>query len=102
MPSPRSALLVSLVSFQSRLWMGGLVSAALVPLSLLAAALDWVAGRGPEDGHYARVRREASALDGWLGRLEDRPAQPPGVPAVVRETASPGVPGPERTGGVSA
>ena len=96
MPSPRSALLVSLVSFQARLWMGGLVSAALVPLSLLAAALDWAAGRGPDDGHYARVRREASVLDGWLGRLEDRPAQSAGVPAVVRETAS------ERTGGVSA
>ncbi|HEX8386498.1 MAG TPA: hypothetical protein VF576_09955 [Rubricoccaceae bacterium] len=95
MPSPRSALLVSLFTFQSRLWLGGLVAAALVPLSILAAALDWVAGRGPESGHYARVRREASAVDTWLGRLEN-PDQPPDAPVVVRDSA------PDRAGRASA
>ena len=101
MPSNRSALLASLVTFQGRLWVGGLVAATLVPLSILAAALDWVAGRGPESGHYARVRREASVFDAWIGRLE-APAQRSGVPV------SPGAPGPvrertpARSGGASA
>lgn len=95
MSSPRSALLVSLVTFQSRLWLGGLVAAALVPLSLVAAALDWAAGHGPESGHYARVRREASSFDAWLGRLEPS-GQPSGVPVSVRVTA------PDRARGTSA
>ncbi len=86
MSSPSSALLVSLAAFHARLWLGGLLAAVLVPVSLIAALLDWIAGRGPESGHYARVRREAAMLDRRLVHLERR-ANQSGAPVSVRESA---------------
>lgn len=86
MPSPSSALLVSLAAFHTRLWLGGLLAATLVPVSLVAALLDWAAGRGPEAGHYARVRREAAMLDRRLVHLERRATQSD-APDSVRESA---------------
>lgn len=103
--SSRSDLAASLVTFHVRLWLGGLFMAALVPLSIGAAALNFVSGAGPEEGPYGHVHRRAVAFDVWLkalGKPTPRPnAQRPDAagavgPVVVRESA------PERRAPASA
>ena len=87
--SPRSSLLVSLATFHARLWLGGLSLVLIIPLSLAAAVLDFAAGHGPDDGHYARVHRDAARLDAWLKRLGGPGRQPPApgvAPVSVRES----------------
>lgn len=83
--SPRSDLAVSLVAFHVRLWLGGLILAALVPISFGAAVLNFLSGTGPHDGPYGHVHARAAALDVWLKSV-GAPPQPP--PDDVRESAS--------------
>ena len=71
--SDRSDLLSSLVTFHVRLWLGGLVLAVLVPVSLGAALLNLVGGHGPESGPYGDVHHRAKALDAWLKRIGETP-----------------------------
>ena len=73
--SPRSDLLASLVTFHVRLWLGGLFLALLVPVSLVAAALNFLAGTGPEDGPYGSIHRRAVAFDGWLKTVGQEPGR---------------------------
>ena len=103
--SSRSDLAASLAAFHVRLWLGGLFMAALVPVSLGAAALNFVSGVGPEAGPYGHVHRRAVAFDRWLRELAmpavrpvgQRPEAPDsGAPGVVRESA------PERRAPTSA
>ena len=84
--SPRSDLLASLVTFHVRLWLGGLILAALVPVSLGAALLNFLSGTGPKDGPYGHVHRRAEALDAWLKSVGREPRQSPAE--TVRESAS--------------
>lgn len=73
--SPRSDLLASLVAFHVRLWLGSLFLAMLVPVSLVAAALNFVAGEGPETGPYGSIHRRAVAVDAWLKTVGNAPAR---------------------------
>lgn len=85
--SPRSDLLTSLLTFHVRLWLAGLFIAALVPVSLVAAALNFLAGQGPEDGPYGHVHRRAVSFDAWLKTVGKAAPQPP-APS-VRDSAPP-------------
>ena len=76
--SSRSDLAASLVAFHVRLWLGGLFMAALVPVSLGAAALNFVSGDGPEAGPYGHVHRRAVAFDRWLRELAMPAVRPVG------------------------
>ena len=103
--SSRSDLTASLVTFHVRLWLGGLFIATLVPVSIAAAALNFVSGAGPDDGPYGHVHPRAVAFDVWLKSLgrptarqtTQRPeAAGSEAPVVVRESA------PERRAPASA
>ncbi len=85
--SSRSDLIGSLLTFHVRLWLGGLFLAALVPVSLIAALLNFVAGQGPEDGPYGHVHSRAVSFDGWLKTVGTSHGQPP-APS-VRDSAPP-------------
>lgn len=86
--SSRSDLIESLLTFHVRLWLGGLFLAALVPVSLVAALLNFFSGQGPDDGPYGHIHRRAASFDGWIKTVgKTRDAQPP-APS-VRESAPP-------------
>ena len=84
--SSRSDLIESLLTFHVRLWLGGLFIAALVPVSLVAALLNFLAGQGPADGPYGHIHRRAASFDAWI-KAVGRTPEPPQPPA-VRERAS--------------
>ncbi len=73
--SDRSDLLSTLLAFHVRLWLGGLLLAVLVPVSLVAAALNFVRGLGPAAGPYAAVHDRAARLDAQIRGMEHRPRQ---------------------------
>ncbi len=85
--SSRSDLVASLLTFHVRLWLGGLFIAALVPVSLVAALLNFVTGQGPEEGPYGQIHSRAVAFDAWLKTVGRAPDQPP-APS-VRDSAPP-------------
>lgn len=74
--SDRSDLLSTLLAFHVRLWLGGLLLAILVPVSLVAAALNFVRGLGPDAGPYAAVHDHAARLDAQIRGLERAPREP--------------------------
>lgn len=48
--------------YHLQLWLGGLATTLLAPLSLAAGGLDLLAGRGPQDGAFAQVRALGAAF----------------------------------------
>lgn len=73
--SDRSDLVSTLIAFHVRLWLGGLLLAVLVPVSLVAAALNFVRGLGPDVGPYADVHARAARLDARIRSLDAKPRQ---------------------------
>ena len=73
--SDRSDLLSALIAFHVRLWLGGLLTVVVVPVSLAAAALNFVRGLGPETGPYAAVHDRAARLDDQIRTLQSPPRQ---------------------------
>lgn len=73
--SDRSDLLSTLLTFHVRLWLGGLLLAVLVPVSLIAAALNFLKGEGPDVGAYAAVHARAARLDVQIRGIDHSPRQ---------------------------
>lgn len=71
--SDRSDLLSTLLAFHVRLWLGGLLLAVLVPVSLVAAALNFLRGEGPDVGAYAAVHARAARLDAQIRSTDHAP-----------------------------
>ena len=64
--SPRRETLTDLVTYLARVWFGGFVAAAFTGLAVLAAALDFIAGRGRATGSLGRVLDQSARFEAWL------------------------------------
>lgn len=73
--SDRSDLVSTLITFHVRLWLGGVLLAVLVPVSFVAAALNFLKGQGPDVGAYATVHARAARLDAQIRGLDATPRQ---------------------------
>ena len=61
MPSPRAALVSTVVTYNLRLWLAGLAAAVLVPLSLVALVFDLATGRSEDPDALSRQVLRVSA-----------------------------------------